>query len=277
MRFADVARYFDTDPILDGYTGALLFHGQSASFDDSSADGATARRRVLSLAPGLTIPARRAVSLLGEKWLIGNGSTDGFAGSAIRQHYVMKRVTDTLAVLTPGQALAQAAGTAAYGHKTFLKDTVNSQTDSEYDAQYNIFMAPSEGVVKGTFFRDEASILYRVRNTYLPVEGLVVAQADTLDTDAFQSCVFSTGSYNPATEVTTAGTTTVNSIWLDTPKFYRFRHTSDSQIQAGDLALFVPTTISPVAGMKFTMLGAVWIVLTAQLEIDCWALHVRRA
>lgn len=275
MKFSDVARYFDTDPVYDGYTAALLFRAQSASFDDSTADGATARRRVLSVAPGISMPARHVISIYDERWLVGLGTVDGFEGSSIRQHYVMKRVTDQLAVLTPSQALAAAAGTTAYAHKVFLKDIVNSLTDSEYDPQYNIFFSPAEAVSKGTFLRDTAGNLYRVRNTYVPVESLTVAQSDLLDAGARQTCVINSGAYDPVTEAVTAGTTSVNAIWLDTPKFYRFRHLSDQRIEAGDRALFVPSNVA--AGTTLTFDGALWVVLSSQPEGDAWALHVRLA
>lgn len=277
MDLHDAATFFDTDPVYDSYTGAYLFTAQSASFDDSSSDGATNRRRVLSTGPDVTIPARRVVSLYGDHWLVGTGTPDGFVGSVIRRYYTTKRATGQLAQLTPAQALAASAGVSAYAQKMYFKDVVNAVTDSEYDAQWNIFFAPDEPASKGYFLRDVAGRLYRVRNDYLPTEGLRICQCDELDTDAVQSCVFNTGSENPVTEVVTAGTTTVTGIQVDMSKFYRFRHVSDARVQPGDVALFLPVSITLKQGLTFTMAGVRWQVMVAQFEMDAQVAHVRRA
>jgi hypothetical protein len=277
MEISDAAIHFDKDPILDGYSGALLFYGQTASYDDSSQDGATNRRRVLSLAPALSMPTRRVVSLYGDRWVVGTGTPDGFLGSVIRQHFTMKRVTDLMAVLTPSEALAASAGTPAYVQRMYFKDVVNTLTDAEYDTQWNIFIAPGEAVVQGTFFRDADSRLYRVRQDYLPTEGLRVCQSDALDVGARTTATFGTGSYDPITDTTSAGTTTVNAITLDIPKFYRFLHVSDAKTLPGDIAVFVPSATTVVLGGTFTMGGATWRVMAKQTEMDATAIHARRA
>ena len=205
MELHQAALYFDRDPFYDGYTTAFLFKGQTASFDDSSADGATIRRRVLSLAPGLSIPFRRVVSLYDEKWIIGQGTPDGFDGREIRQNFVMKKATDLFSIVTPTELLANAIGVQAYGQKLYYKDTVNNLTDSEYDTQWNIFLAPTEPAQQGMFLRGEDGRVYRIRNDYVPAEGLRVNQSDVLDRDSFPVAIFNTGVYNPVTEVTSAG------------------------------------------------------------------------
>lgn len=277
MDLHDVASFFDNDPVYDGYTGAFLFNVQAASFNDSTSDGATNRRRIFSMAPDVVIPTRRVLSLYGDRWLVGVGTPDGFGGSVIRQQFNAKRATDLVAVLTPAQALAAAVGTSAYVQKMYFKDVVNSITDSEYDAQWNVFISPTETAAKGTFLRDGSGRLYRVRNDYLPTEGLRVLQSDELDTDALQACVFDTGTKNPITEVVTAGTTALTCIQVDISKMYRFRHLSDGQIQPGDVALFIPTSLTLKQGMRFTMAGARWQVMHFQAEIDAQVAQVRRA
>jgi hypothetical protein len=277
MDLHDAAVFFDNDPVLDGYSGAYLFDAQVASFDDSSSDGATNRRRVLSTGPDVTIPTRRVVSIHGDRWIVGTGTPDGFLGDVIRQHFNTKRATDLMALLTPAQALAAAAGTAAYAQRMYLKDTINALTDSEYDAQWNIFLAPGEPASKGTFLRDANARLYRVRNDYVPTEGLRILESDELDADAVRACTFSTGTFDPITETMSAGSSTVNCIAVDTPKFFRFRHVSDERIQPGDMALFVPAAITLKQGATFTMAGVLWRAMSVQPEIDAQVAHVRIA
>lgn len=277
MDLHDAATFFDEDPINDGYSGAFVGNAQTASFDDSSSDGATSRRRVLSTGPAFTIPTRRVVELYGDRWLIGQGTPDGWAGSTIRRHYTMKRATDLMALLTPAQALAAAAGVPAYCQKVYFKDTANALTDAEYDTFWNVFVVPAEPAAKGTILRDAAGRHYRVRNDYLPLEGLRVCQSDALEPNAFQVCTFNTGTYDPVTETQTAGTSAVNGLWIEPGKFYRYRHKSDQQVQPGDLNVLVPTSLSVLPGATFMMLGKKWVVLTVQPELDAQVLHTRLA
>jgi hypothetical protein len=232
---------------------------------------------VLSVGPDVVIPTRRAVQMYGDKWLVGIGTPEGFQGSVVRQYYAMKRVTDTMALLTPNQALTGAAGTSVAAHKFYFKDVVDGLTSAEVDTFWNIFVAPGEAAAKGSFFKDAGGRLYRVRNDYLPVEGLRVCQSDILEAGALLSATWSTGALNPITDTVSAGSTTVNALALETPKFYRFRFMSDPSLQKGDMAVFVPATITPKQGDVFTMGGKQWRALTVQAELDAWAVHARLA
>lgn len=276
MDLHDASLYFDQDQLYDGYSGEALFACQTASYDDSSSDGATVRRRVMSFGPGLSLPARRVVTLYGERWLCGDPVTDGFQGEAIRQSTVMKRANVTMAILTPSQALSGAAGTSVYAQKVYFKDIANALTDAEYDTFWNVFVAPGEPAVKGSFLRDGDGILYRVRNTYVPTEGLRICQSDELDAGSRLTAIFDSGTYNPVTETRVAGTTAVNAIVVEMSKFFRFRHKSEQDSQAGDRMVVIPTSYTPKVGDRFTMNSEKWQVLSFQAELDAQALHVRR-
>lgn len=276
MDLADAATFFDDDPVYDGYTGAFLFDAQVASFDDSQSDGATNRRRILSTGPAIVIPARSVVSIHGDRWLVGVSTPDGFQGDVVRKHQSMKRATDLMTLLTPGQLLTGVGGTAVYAHKYYFKDGADNLDSAEIDTFWNIFVSPGESAAKGSFFKDAENRLYRVRNDYLPVEGLRVCQSDTLDVGALQSVIWDTGAYDPINDTFGGSTTTVNGVAFDTPKFYRFRYVSDPALAKGDMAVFVPTTITPKIGEQFTMAGVKWRAMTVQAELDAWAVHARR-
>lgn len=277
MDLHDAATFFDNDAVLDGYSGVALFEAQVASFDDSSSDGATNRRRVLSTAPGVVIPARRCILVHGDRWLVGTGTPDGFMGSVIRQHFNTKRVTDLLALLTPNEARGAAAGVSAYAQKMYFKDTSNALTDSEYDAQWNIFVAPGEPASKGSFLRDAGGKLYRVRNDYIPTEGLRILQADELDAGSVKSCTYDTGVWDPVTETYGAGTTVLGAIMLDAPQAYRFRHMSDERLQPGDATMIMSPSAIVKQGATFTMSGQTWRIMSVQTELDAKLAHVRLA
>lgn len=278
MRLHDAARRFHDTQAYDGYTGAKAFLCAFSSFDDHSADGATARRRVLNLMPADTVPTRRVISIYGERWLVGVGAPDSFAGTQIRVNHSMKKATDLAALLTPAQACAAAAGTPAYVQRKYFRDTANGQTDAQIDTFWNVFVAPGEPVQRGTFIRCSGELL-RTRGEYLPIEGLLVAQCDTLDPGAVQTLTFvSNGTYNPGTDALTAISTAVGAIAIDMSKLYAYRAESDPKLVAGDLTYLVPkSAITPATGAEFTAASGRWRVLTVQSELDCWLLHCRRA
>ncbi len=280
MRFRDVARHFDRESAYDGYTGAFVFKCQYSSFDDSAGDGSTNRRRGMSVAPNTPIPARRCIDLASQKWLVGQPTDDSFLDKVTRQNYNLKKVTDSVAVLTPAQACLASAGVDVHVQKYYFKDTVNALTDSDYNTFWNIFFAANESVSKGAFLRDTAGLIYRVRQKYAVAEGFTVAQSDELDTDARQTgVVFDTGVYNPLTDTTSAGTVFASVLQFEVPKFYRFRQQQESVVMPGDRMVFVaPSQLAaPKIGGQFTMQALRWRIVALQLEKDAWALHVRLA
>jgi hypothetical protein len=276
MDLHDAATYFDDDPVYDGYTGALLFYGQSTSFDASKSDGSSFRRRALSVAPGTSLPARQVLSLYGDRWVAGYGTPDGFGGEQIRLGFNLKHATDNLAILTPAEALAAAAGTSVWVQKLYLREETNAQTDSDFDPQWNIFVAPGEPVVKGTFFRDGSGKLYRTREEYQSIEGLRVAISDQLD-DGLLSATFQGDTYDPVQDKHSGASATVPAIKLDISKLYRLRERSDGTIAPGDIAALVPTSAGAKTGSRFTLAGRDWIVRSAQTELDATLLHARGA
>lgn len=274
----DVAQHFDDIPVLDGYSDAHLYYGQFSTFLEASPDGSTSQRRTLSLAPGLTLPPRKVVKLLNEPWLVGYGNVDGIFGSVIRQSFWMKKATDSVQVLTAGEAASGAVGVTAYAHKEYLKDIVNNLTDSEYDPFWDIFLSTSESVSKGTFLK-AGQTLYRVRSAHTGKEGMVDAASDEIDAGAAVSATFSElGVYVPSTDSFSAGSVTTSGLLIDRYKFYELKTEADDKMVAGDMTLLVATAaVTPLVGRKLTIGAQAWTVLAVTLEQDAWALHVRRA
>lgn len=276
MEFSDGASFFDSDPVYDGVAGTYLFDGQVASFNDATSDGASNRRRTLSLAPDLVIPSHRIVMIHDERWLVGIATPDGFQGDVVRQNFNMKRVTNLFAVLTPQQAVQAATGTPVYVHRMYFKDTVNALTDSEYDTFWNVFMATEVVIVPGTFFRDEAGTLYRARKGYVPLEDLCVAQTDEIDAGARVTATLVGGTFDPVADSYSSSTSNVPAIKLDAGQFYRHRAVSDSLIQAGDFMFFFTANVTLAQGHTFAVGGVTWRVVSIQTEIDSKVAQARR-
>lgn len=276
MRLKDAARRYNDALAKDAYTGDQLFRCAFTSFDDHAASGATARRRVLSVPESTQIPVRSAIDLYGEIWLVGSGSADSFGGSVIRDSYGMRRASDLARIGTPGQAIAAAGQTFVYIQKQFFKDTFDTVTESDSSVAWSVFVSPLESVPSGSIIVT-SDMRLRVRKSYLPIEGLRLAECDELEPDTAQTAVFVTnGVYNPVTDTYTSVTVSALVFVVDYNKLYQLHTASDAPYVAGDKAVLVAkAAITPVVGAQFTMLGITWRVLTVQSELDCWLLHAR--
>jgi hypothetical protein len=273
----DCANHFDDIAATDGYTGAALFKVQTSTFLGASPDGSVSQKRIFSMAPALTMPARGCVVALGERYIAGSSILDGIYGQAIRRSYWAKMVTDLFEVLTPAQACLGTAGVTAYGRRDYLKDLVNSVTDSEYDPLWEIFFTPSEPALKGSFLK-VGTTFYRIRSIHLDEAGFQNAASDEIDPGARVSAVFDqTGAYNPITDSYAAGSLTTTAFLVDRYKVYDLLSSADKLNLAGDMTLVVAASaVTPTIGRNVTIAGQSWQVLNTTPEQDAWALHVRR-
>lgn len=283
MNLFQAAKYFDRDVVYDGYTGDLLFKAQFSSYDGSQADGSFLRRRTISIAPGITFPYRRVALVLGERWVLGTPITDGWQGKAIRLTASSKLATDLFTISGPGAWLDGAVGQrTAYANSRPLKDTVNSTTDSEYDAQYEVTFGVNEPDMRGCFLISERLVLH-VRVVKLPAEGFVVAVADDLqselDSEGNQMGLVDVtlgGVYDPITDRETPGAT-VKGVVMDMYKLYEYNEQANDTNTRGDLTLLVSQSVNVSTGTEVTIGNYKYMIVTKQPYLDAWNLHIRRA
>lgn len=274
----DVASHFDTDPVVNAYTSVFAFFGQSTTFNEASPDGSVNKRRTLSVNPSITIPSRRAISIYGDVWIVGDSNVDGFSATPIRRTYWLKKATQSAVIQTPGQLLAGVVGTLTYVNTEYLKDTVNSTSNAEYDTFWEVFISADETVAKGMYIK-WGNYLSRVRNTHLDIAGFNNAQCDELDAGSLVTATTNVGgTYDPISETTTGGgATNYPAILLDAYKIYRYDTQADKKVDAGDMFLVVQSSTPSEVGRVFTIDGEKWRVLNKYTELDALSLHIRRA
>lgn len=271
----DISRHFDDIDILDGYTGVFLFKAQVSSFLESSKDGSTNKRRVISVAPGTVMPDRRLLDYFGEKWIVGDGNIDALQNTQLRANHWITKLVDMAVRLTPVEACNGTAGLTFATSKAYLKDTTNYTTDSEYDPQWDFTISISESVVKGQFLQ-AAGKLFRVRTTHTTEGGFLVATADELDAGARAAVQLAVGGvYNPVTEKREEVLTNTFGIHFEPAKLFRFLSEADPRFLSGDktLILAVPASVGSLVHLE----NVSWKVLTCTPELDGWNLHIRRA
>lgn len=280
MKLKSAARYFDTCPVYDAYTGALLFKAQTSTFLESSVEGSTSARRVISLDPDLVIPDHSCILALGQIWVTGASNPDEWGGSAIRKAYWTKLATDSLLMYSPGAILIGNNGIPLYGNKKFLRESINTQTDSELDPCWDIAVSTSTTIERGYFLKS-GSTLFRVRMTYSDLDGFMTLQSDEVE-EAITSIVVSTSSvYNPVTDSYGVSTTTVNGIILDYSKAYTKTAITDIKSEQGDVCCLIKSNLVTVkTGQQLDIQSGKfkgsWRILSALTELDVWKLHIRR-
>jgi len=276
MKLKNVARKFDTCPVYDAYSNALLFKAQVSTFLDSAPDGSTSKRRVLSLDPSITPPTHSIINVLNELWVVGDGLQDEWRGSSIRTTYWMKYSSGLFSVMTPAQVCLGTSVTAQHAQRDYLKDTVNGVTDAQYDPFWIFWFSKNAVIAKGSFIK-QGSTLYRVRTQHLALEGFKEAQCDEIDYGVISSTFSSTGVYNPITDTYSSASITVPSVLLDYYKVYEYRTHADPSNLAGDMALIVAkSSVSPVVGQTVVVNSESWRIVAVISDQDAWSLHIRR-
>lgn len=279
MKLKNAAKYFDRDSVYDAYTGAYLFKAQFSTFEGSSPDGSFNRRRTVSVAPEVVPAPRRAVTVQGITWIMGELLADGFNDKPIRASSSAKEATGLYTLLTPAQAaLRDLTGiTKAYAHAEPLKETVNTLTNSAYSPQFEVAFGITESPRAGLFLRTATHHLH-IRSVHRASEGYWIAIADEIG-NASVNCEVAVqfgGAFDPVTETYGAGVATTG-ILLDMYKLYAYATQADELNKPGDQTLVVAkSAITPQAGAPLTIGTAPYKVIRFTDYADAWNIQVRR-
>lgn len=264
----------------DAYSGALLFKIQTSTFLESSAEGSTAARRVISVAPDLNVPAHSCILALDQIWITGASNPDEWQGSVIRKAYWTRLATDNLKLLTPAEAATNAAGVPLFGSKKFLRESLNGATNSELDPVWEISVSTSVNVERGYFLKS-GNTLYRVRMDYNDLDGFKTCQSDEVDEPVTAVSFTTSEVYDPIKDAYVPQVTDVTAITLDYAKAYTKTSATNIKPEQGDLCMVVAKgSFTPKVGQEISIstgsFEGLWRVLALLSELDSWKLHIRR-
>lgn len=281
MNLHNIAKSFDTCPVYDAYSGTLLFKVQASTFLESSLEGSTASRRVISVAPEHTVPSHSCIMALGDLLVVGHSNPDEWGGTVIRRSYWVKLVTDSFKLLTPGEAALAATGYDVFGQRKFIRETLNFPTEAEVDNYWEVSVSKNLEPQVGSMFKGPTTY-YRIRATYTDVDGFRTCHCDELEEGRVTVTVTTTGVYNPVTDTYGPSTYSTHGIPLDYIKSFTKRTQSDQKGEQGDIALVVAkTAMIPTHGLEVRILGTgpsagTWRIMNHLEEQDSWNLHLRR-
>lgn len=276
MKLTSAAKHFDKLVISDAYTPATTFKGQIVPYDDSTRDGATVVRRILSVAPTVAIPARGSITFGGQQWLVGALAPDYFNNTAIRHKYPIHRCDGLATIKTIQQALQNSSGSTAYSSLLWVKAAKEVEVSSgEFDV-LNMYFSTYETITERTLV-SLGSRWYLIRTSYVSSAGFRVAVVDELPEPVLETVTLQSRTFNPITETYSSTPTYAAAIRLRWQSSFEYLSAASETYQRGDLQLMLLKTVTPKVQDALTLSDGNWRVLSVLDEGTHWSAHLRRA
>lgn len=275
MTLTDASSYFDRTPILDATTGKVLFYGQVGPFDDSKRDAIGAYRRILSVAPGTSIPDNRTVRIFAQVWILGFKEIDGL-GQAHREKYVLQPTNALANISTMSAFLAGTVGTTVYCDIEWLKDAKEEASSSRPVPTQTIYFADGAPVL-------EYSIVWTAAKAYLvesvrgAASGLLSATALALE-HAKVTATLASRAYDPVMgDFTAPSNSSVQCQRVRWQSLYRYDTQGTAKYQEGDASLVLPAGTVLDTADTLTLVGQVWRVMGVETIGGAVVAHARLA
>lgn len=276
MRLAAVAKSFNKAVCLDGYSGAFAFNGQLYPYDDSERDSESFQRRILSVAPGSTIPPRRVVSCAGTRFILGKENPDVWKNRIIRVGHVAHEATDYASIRTLEQACLNQPGVSVWAGRSWVKDAAFTEQTSNLTPLYHIHVAAGEPLVPKTILAF-AGHHHVVRSVIAGATGLTIGLVEQMSEPAIETAIVSTGVYDPVTETTTAGSITITVIRVRWQALFRYDDNIAPSFGPDDIQLVVAKSVLTVRpGMAVTLSDGTWHIASAASEGPVWLCRATR-
>lgn len=275
MRLAKAASRFDNTVAGDAYDPAITFRCQLAPLDLYKIDGTAVKRRQMSAAPAVVMPARKVIDIDGQRYLVGDGSPDHWMGEVIRRNYVLQGADHLAELNTIQGVLTNGASSSAYASLDFNKYNTDERISSDYLPQYQLFFADSEAVEANTMVKIGAA-WYLVKESYRSVSGLRVALANELLGSVVETINFGARTYDPVTDTYTSAGASVKVIRVRWTEHFKYMSQGSTKYEAGDQQVFMPKTVTPKPSDILPLYDGVWHVQSVVDEGGFWGCHVRR-
>lgn len=270
MRLAAVASRFNRMACIDAYTGEHAFYAQLGLYDDNKRDSETAERRVLSVVPDTTLPARRVVEAAGTRFILGNGFPDDYLGSVIRTGIVGHVATDLSQIRTISQVCLNQPGFTAWAGRAWVKSLAWIEQNSNLVPQFHLHFALSEPVAAG-MLASFSGRLQIVRATIIGSAGTLVATVDEVPEPAIEDATVTGGTYDPVTDTMSTTTQVVRVVRLRWQSLFEYRNNLAPKFGPEDIQVAIAASaMTPRAGMTLTLSDGTWQIASALLEGDVW-------
>lgn len=274
MRLAAAAKLGNTTIATDAY-GTASFRCQFEPINLTKIDGVAVRKRSVSIAPGVTLPARGAIRIDGEVYLAGHAAPDYWHGSAIRRTVVIQGADGLAQLARIHDVLAGAPGVQAYAALVFSKYLPDNADSSKYPPQYQIFVAGNEDAPANSLVKLN-DVWYLVKESYVSTSGLRIVLANTLEEPVLSSGTLEVQTYNVATDSFGGAITAVQALRVKWQEHFKYLSKASETYVRGDQQVFLPKAVTPVETDLLRFPDGAWRILAVQDEGAHWSCHVRR-
>lgn len=278
MKLSRAASRFDRTICFDAYDDhADTFLAQLDVFDDSKKDSLGTSRRILSTAPDVVIPARRAVTFGSFTWLLSAPYPDEFLGAPIRHKYSAQQADGLASVAAFDLVLAGNPGLRAYTAKTLVK-TGREEDNARLTNRFDFFFSPGEPInVKDIITLAGRRYIVRIIAD-MPTDFMKVT-VDEVSEPALEAAVYSSKVYQPLTDTYVTSPTMCNMLHLRWELAFEYPTQASVSYEDGDAYGVIRRidVAAPAAGATVALPDGIWKVLSVQTEGACWGLHLRRA
>lgn len=269
MDIIKAASFFDRAVASDGYTGRSLFKAQIGLYDDTKRDSEASERRIISVAAGVTPPARRVVAVNGYRFIMGKPNPDFAFGKVIRLGYVAQEAPNLTRVRSLGQVCLGAAGVEAYTGYAWVKNAAFTEQSSDLAAQFHVFFGLSEAVAAGQILTFGGSN-YIVRSVNQTPADMLAALVEKTPDSSTESATLTSG-YSPVTGSFTGTPTTVQILRLRWQSWFTYGNKAKQPFGPDDIQLVVAkASYTPTPGTRVTLADGSWLVASVQPEEDAW-------
>ena len=275
MRLLDAARRFDRTTATDAYSAAT-FECQFEVLAYSKIDGVAVKKRQISTASSVTIPARRVVTIHGQTYLVGHGAPDFWNDDTIRLNYVVQGADGLANLTTIADELAGTAPGTAYAALAFAKYLPDAEDSSKYPPQYQVFLSGTESAPADSLIYLN-SVWYLVKESYVSTSGLRVSLANVVESPNFEMATFTSRVYAPLTDTYVDTPSAIKVFRIKWAEHFEYLSKATEQYERGDLTVMMLKAVTPDPPDTLTLSDGVWRILSAQDEGLTWNCHARRA
>jgi hypothetical protein len=278
MRLHDVANRFNQTECRDGYSGAVLFKAQVLPYDEVRRDSLTFDRRVFSVSPVTSVPARRVVRAMGQQWVLGEPSVDQFMGTDIRHGYVAQKAETQATLTTIGKMVNQQQGVPAWAGRAWVKNPAFSEQSSDLSVQYDVYLSSTETLQE----RDIINYLGEpmvVRAVHPSESGFLRATCEALSLSSFLTGTLTSGTWNPITETFAGTSQTLPVLKIRWQALFEYSSTLSPDFAAGDQQFAFSSTLvaKPLNAELVLPDASKWTIKSAiQLPDSAWLCRATR-
>lgn len=273
LKLSEASSYFDRTEIKDPDTGSLLFLGQVDPFDDAKRDAGGAYRRILSVAPGTTLPAARAIRIFGQVWLAGSSEVDGLE-EMHRDKYVLQQAHVKYSVSRLPAYLTATPTLSSWGSVEWVKDAKEIDSSSRAVPIFTVYFGSAADVREYDIIWWGVSA-HLATAVHLQASGFLAATCVKLEYPAVDATL-STRTYDPAAGAYTSTTTSaVKALRVRWQSLFLYGSQADAHYKSGDCTIVLPSGTTVATKDTLTLAGKVWGVVSVEALAGAVLVHGR--